>query len=144
MRLRRWNAARAGQTLRGHARAMSAAVAVVLLSLVAATALDAAVVVYSQGFESGDGSYTVSGAAPWQWGTPSGSGAPAAHSGTKCWATNISGTISPTVTGSLTSPAISVPSLGATRSARVSFWLYSDLATMTDRGEFQTSSNGST
>ncbi len=99
-------------------------------------------IVYSQGFEADNGSYGTAGSAQWAWGTPTVVGPSSAHSGLYCWGTNLSGTIPALANGSLTSPAIAVRSVGANETVRASFWLYSYLSTMQDRGEFQTSSDG--
>jgi hypothetical protein len=115
---------------------------VALALLIFATAAAADVVIYSQGFEADNGSWVATGAAQWQWGTPTNVGPPSAHSGLSCWGTNLSGNIAASVTGSVTSPAIPVPAVGASDTVRVSFWLWSDLGNMYDRGEFQTSSDG--
>jgi hypothetical protein len=117
---------------------------VALALLIFATGAAADVVVYSQGFEADDGSWVAAGAAQWAWGTPTNVGPPSAHTGVNCWGTNLSGNLSPSVTGSVTSPAIPVPAVGANETVRASFWLWSDMGTMTDRGEFQTSSDGTT
>ncbi|MHB8094848.1 MAG: Ig-like domain-containing protein [Candidatus Aminicenantales bacterium] len=99
-------------------------------------------VVYSQGFESDNGSYAAAGTAQWAWGTPTVVGPASAHSGLYCWGTNLSGNIPALANGNLTSPAIPIRSVAANESVRASFWLYSYLSTMQDRGEFQTSSDG--
>src|SRR5512135_2624980 len=119
-----------------------ALVALVLVAFTTGAAAD--VVIYSQGFEAGNGSYAVAGAALWEWGTPTNVGPPAAHSGLSCWGTNLSGTVPQAAsrTGSITSPAIPVPAVTANQTVRASFWLWSHLGDMYDRGEFQTSSDG--
>jgi hypothetical protein len=99
-------------------------------------------VVYSQGFEADNGSYVAAGTAQWAWGTPTAVGPASAHSGLYCWGTNLSGNIPAMANGNLTSPAIPIRSVAANESVRASFWLYSYLSTMQDRGEFQTSSDG--
>lgn len=101
-------------------------------------------IVYSQGFEADNGSYTAAGTAQWAWGTPTVVGPSSAHSGQYCWGTNLSGNIPALANGSLTSPAIAIRSVASNETARASFWLYSYLSTMQDRGEFQTSSDGTT
>ena len=63
-------------------------------------------VVYSEGFEAGNGGYTAGGAnSSWAWGTPS-TGPGSAHSGTKAWATNLVGNYSGGENSALTSLAI--------------------------------------
>ena len=49
---------------------------------------------YVEDFEVSGGGWTTFVSAPdttWQWGTPTNVGPATAHSGTKCWGTNISG-----------------------------------------------------
>ena len=60
---------------------------------------------YTEDFEANDGSYTVSGVASWQWGTPT-RGPSAAHSGLNVWATNLSGNYRNNEDSYLTSPEI--------------------------------------
>ncbi len=111
---------------------------------IAPLAVHADEIVYSQGFETDNGSYVASGSAQWAWGTPTVVGPSSAHSGLYCWGTNLSGTIPALANGSLTSPAIAIRSTASNETVRASFWLYSYLSTMQDRGEFQTSSDGTT
>ncbi len=99
-------------------------------------------IVYSQGFEADNGSYAAAGTAQWAWGTPTAVGPSSAHSGLYCWGTNLSGNIPAMANGSLTSPAIALRAVAANETVRASFWLYSYLSTMQDRGEFLTSSDG--
>ncbi len=115
-----------------------------IVLLLSSLAVRADEIIYSQGFEADNGSYVTAGSAQWAWGTPTVVGPSSAHSGLYCWGTNLSGTIPALANGSLTSPAIAVRSVGANETARASFWLYSHLSTMQDRGEFQTSSDGTT
>jgi len=96
-------------------------------------------VVYSQGFESDDGGYTVDlgTTAGWEWGTPGGSVGPAAaHSGTGCWGTNLAGAINRPAEGSIMSPAIALPSITADQLIRVRFWAFVSISGMYDRGQF--------
>jgi hypothetical protein len=53
----------------------------------------------------------------WQWGAPSGSGNPGAHSGSKVWATNLSGDYQPSVHWYLDLAAVPISGGG-----RLSFW----------------------
>jgi len=102
-------------------------------------------VVYSQGFESNSGSYTHTGVFDtWQWGTPSASsayGPKAAHSGTKCWGTMLCDTVPFSANAYLTSPRILLPALGANQVMRVRFFAWIAVDLMSDRGEFQVSSD---
>jgi hypothetical protein len=93
-------------------------------------------VVYSEGFENGNGGYVVSGNASWEWGTPSAVGPSSAHSGQKCWGTLLNGSLAGPKEGFLTSPAIAVPALSASQVARVSFYTYVDIPAMQNKGEF--------
>ncbi len=103
-------------------------------------------VVYSEGFESGNGSYTHTGTFDtWEWGPPSANyadGPMAAHSGNKCWGTDLDNPVPFNSNAYLTSPAITLPAIGADSVLRVRFfgWIAIDL--MADRGEFQVSSDG--
>ncbi|HUU54640.1 MAG TPA: hypothetical protein VMY87_06955 [Armatimonadota bacterium] len=104
----------------------------------------AEVVVYSEGFEASDGGYTHTGTLDqWAWGSPT-SEPGAAHSGAKCWATNLTGDVPSNSDSYLTSGAIAVPALAADEVARVRFWAWIAVDEMLDRGEFQTSSDGIT
>jgi hypothetical protein len=108
--------------------------------------LQAETVVYSEGFETGDGGYTHMGANDtWQWGTPFSSftrGPASAHSGVKCWGTNLSGDVPYNSEAYLTSPSISLPALGANQVMRVRFFGWIAIDYMFDRGEFQVSKDG--
>jgi hypothetical protein len=57
----------------------------------------------AESFEAGNGGY--SGDAPWEWGAPSGPGPGGAFSGTRLWATSLSGNYGDNVTAYLTVPA---------------------------------------
>ncbi|MBN1602075.1 MAG: hypothetical protein JW915_10720 [Chitinispirillaceae bacterium] len=102
-------------------------------------------VIYSEGFESNNGMYTHTGTFDtWEWGIPSANfvqGPRSAHSGTKCWGTDLDGSVPLNSNAYLTSPAITLPSIGTDSVLRVRFfgWVAVDL--MSDRGEFQVSSN---
>ena len=103
-------------------------------------------VVYSEGFETGNGGYTHFGTSDvWEWGAPSPSfsaGPGAAHSGDKCWGTDLDDTVPFNSTGYLTSPGIYLPPLGLNQVARVRFFAWIAVDYMFDRGEFQISRNG--
>lgn len=101
-------------------------------------------VLYSQGFESDNGGYTHTGAPDmWEWGTPSPdfSSGPAAHSGSKCWGTNLLGNVPLDMDASLVSPAITLPSIGANQVMRVRFFGWIAVDFMADRGQFQISTD---
>ena len=102
------------------------------------------VVVYSEGFESANGGYTVTGTTSWEWGTPTVVGPSSAHSGSKCWGTDLDSGINGAKEGFLTSSAIALPSLTASQVARVSFYCYMDIPAMQNKGEFLVSSDGLT
>ncbi|MGH9508855.1 MAG: carboxypeptidase regulatory-like domain-containing protein, partial [Terriglobales bacterium] len=60
---------------------------------------------YFEDFEAGNGGYSVVGNTSWQYGTPT-SGPGGAFSGSKAWATNLSGNYNDNEDGYLTSPVI--------------------------------------
>jgi hypothetical protein len=99
-------------------------------------------VVYSEGFEAGNGGFTLLEAAnpaAWQWGTPAASPGPGTcHGGAKCWGTNFGRTMPRPTDGSIVSPAITLPPLdaGKTQVIRVRFWAFVSLDGMRDRGQF--------
>jgi hypothetical protein len=103
-------------------------------------------VIYSEGFESSDGSYTHIGTIDkWEWGTPSPSfalGPSTAHSGSKCWGTDLDDTVPFGSNAYLTSPSITLPTLGANQVMRIRFFSWIAVDFMSDRGEFQVSSDG--
>ncbi|MDE5414021.1 S8 family serine peptidase [Alkalihalobacterium chitinilyticum] len=70
-------------------------------------------VVYFENFESTEGGYTISGFnASWQWGTPT-TGPNSAHSGTKVWGTNLSGSYRNHESSFITSPTINLSNVGS-------------------------------
>jgi hypothetical protein len=103
-------------------------------------------VIYSEGFENNNGGFTHIGTFDtWEWGIPSTSftsGPVSAHSGSKCWGTDLDNTVPFNSNAYLTSPAITLPAIGSDSVLRVRFfgWIAIDL--MADRGEFQVSSDG--
>lgn len=102
-------------------------------------------VIYSQGFETGNGGFTLSlgTTAEWEWGTPSGAVGPGgAHSGTKAWGTDLDNTLNRPAEGSIISPPIALPVLAANQLIRVRFWGFVSLDGMYDRGEFFVSKDG--
>lgn len=79
--------------------------------------------VYTENFENGNGNFaktSVRGVSSWAWGAPT-NGPGRAHSGTKAWATNLSGSYTDNEDGFIVSPAIDLSSL-AGRSARLAWW----------------------
>ena len=117
-----------------------------VFSILSLTAPAQEVIIYSQGFETDDGSYGIletDNTAGWAWGTPSPSsvGPHAAHAGTKCWGTVLDGPIPRTCDGSIVSLPISLPTISSNEILRVRFWAYVDLDGMRDRGEFFVSTN---
>ncbi len=91
-----------------------------------------ALLVDAQTFESGNGSFT--GASPWAWGTPSGPGPGGAFSGTKLWATNLTGNYPDNASAALTSSVYNFS--GATRLA-LSFTQWYDTEAGYDGGNVQ-------
>ena len=78
---------------------------------------------YTQNFEANNGGFTntsVRGASSWAWGAPT-NGPGRAHSGSKVWATHLSGNYTDREDGFIVSPSLDLSSL-AGRSARVSWW----------------------
>ena len=72
-------------------------------------------VAFATDLETDNGGLTTS--LGWQWGVPSGNGNPGAHSGTKVWATNLSGNYQPSVHWYLDLAAVPIGGGG-----RLSFW----------------------
>jgi hypothetical protein len=107
-------------------------------------------VIYSQGFETGNGGFTFlesSNPVNWMWGNPSltpTKGPGAAHSGSKTWGTNMGSQIPRYVDGSIVSPAIQLPAVAANQQLRVRFWAFVSLDGMYDRGQFFISKDRST
>jgi PKD repeat protein len=101
-------------------------------------------VVYSEGFENNNGGYTTAGISKqWQWGTPTNpNGTGSAHSGTKCWATNLTGDVPHNSASYLTSPQIILPSTASNQVLRVRFYAWIAIDEVWDKGEFQVSSDG--
>lgn len=97
-------------------------------------------VVYSEGFESGNGGFTLltsGNNAGWQWGTPAASPGPgSAHAGTKCWGTNFGSRMPRPADQSIVSQAIKLPQVAANQIIRVRFWAFVSLDGMYDRGQF--------
>jgi hypothetical protein len=126
-----------------HRARLAAALAAAIVTFVLCLAPGAGAserIIYSEGFETGDGGYTAyDGTSPqWQWGTPCTSciGPGAAHSGARCWGTNLAGAMPRPCDGSIVSPAITLPPISGHQILRVRFWAYVDLDGMSDRGEF--------
>ena len=125
--------------------------AVLLSALVVPAAwAQSELVIYSEGFESGNGGYTFlesSNPVNWMWGdaslTPT-KGPGSCHAGTKCWGTNMGGQIPRYVDGSIVSPAVPLPPVGANQQLRVRFWAFISLDGMYDRGQFFISKDRST
>lgn len=101
-------------------------------------------VVYSEGFESGDGGYTHTGTLDvWEWGTPSPGFTlgPDAHSGSNCWGSDLDDNVQYESNAYLTSPPIMLPPLGPNHVMRVRFFGWIAVDFMADRGQFQVSSD---
>lgn len=133
-----------------HSRKIAVAITLIALMLLLILPLNlvqkakaSETVVYSQGFESSDGGYTHTGTPDeWQWGTPTNPSGTTAHSGTKCWATDLTSNPPADTSCYLTSPAITLPSITATQRLRVNFWAWIDVYFMSPRGDFSVSSDG--
>jgi hypothetical protein len=108
--------------------------------------LHADIIIYSEGFENGEGGYTHIGTNDvWECGTPLSSftlGPSGAHSGNKCWGTNLSGEVPPNSEAYLTSAAISLPALGTNQVMRLRFFAWIAVDVMHDRGEFMVCKEG--
>ncbi len=110
-----------------------------------------ATVVYEEDFEDDDGGYVVSifddtvtePTPSWAWGTPSATPGPgAAHSGTKVWATNLTGNYKAYERSRLTSPEIDL-SAYAGSSIILGFWHWMDTESNTwDWGAVEVSNDG--
>lgn len=102
---------------------------------------------YSEGFEQGDGGFTVQfgTSAGWEWGRPSGLVGPTnANGGTKCWGTVLNGTMPRPCEGSIVSPPIALPPISSNQVIRVRFWAFVAIDGMRDRAEFLVSKDGTT
>jgi hypothetical protein len=103
-------------------------------------------ILFSNGFENNNGGFTHTGTFDtWEWGIPSAnftSGPQCAHSGSKCWGTDLDDTVPFNSNAYLTSPAITLPAIGADLVLRARFYGWTALDLMSDRGEFQVSSDG--
>ena len=92
------------------------------------TAFGSESVIYSEGFEDGNGGYTADGNVLWEWGAPAKpSGPAAANSGSKCWGTIPTSSVAGTLEGNIYSPSITIPALTAGQLARVRFHAYVDI-----------------
>jgi len=87
-------------------------------------------------FENNEGGFQPNGA--WEWGTPS-SGPNIAYSGTKTWATNLSGNYSDYANGFLDSPLID---LGSGTSPWLSFYHWYEIESDYDGGNVKISTDG--
>jgi len=74
----------------------------------------------------------------WQWGAPSGTGNPGAHSGTKVWATNLSGPYQPNAHWYLDLAAVPIAGGG-----RISFWHWYEFESGYDGGNLSARPTGS-
>ncbi len=93
-------------------------------------------VAFTTDLEADDGGLTSSQG--WQWGAPSGSGNPGAHSGTKVWATNLSGTYQPNAHWYLDLAAVPISGGGL-----LSFWHWYDFESGYDGGNLSVRPSGS-
>ncbi len=96
--------------------------------------------VFASDLEADNGGLAGSGG--WQWGEPSGGAGPAAHSGSKVWATNLSGEYSDDANWSLDLSGVAVPAANP----RISFWHWYDIEKGSndwDGGNLSVSTDGS-
>lgn len=91
---------------------------------------------FSDNLNATDGGFQ--GTMDWEWGTPSGAGAPAPHSSPNLWATNLQGNYSDDMLATLTLPEMMVASGGAS----FSFWHVYDTENAWDGGNVKASVNG--
>lgn len=97
-------------------------------------------IVYSETFE-GTTTWTRTGS--WAIGTPTSVGPSTAHGGSKCAATNLSGSYGPSAKDSLISPVITLPTLGgATETLTLDFYEYFKFESGYDYGKIYVSTNG--
>lgn len=97
---------------------------------------------FTETFEAGNGGYGISGTTSWTWGIPT-SGPGAAYSGTKVWATNLSGNYSSNENGYLTSPTIDL-SNNVGNSTTLSWRQWLDLQYGVDSSAVDVSKDGGT
>ena len=96
------------------------------------------VIMIAEDFEADDGGFTQSGTNdPWQWGVPT-SGPRVAHSGTKVWATNLSGNYPDNCSAALVSPVFGL-AMGA--HPVLEFWGWFQSEWYYDLGRVQISSD---
>ena len=101
-----------------------------------------AVNLYSETFESNNGSYSLSGTTTWAWGTPT-SGPVGAHSGTRVWATNLAGSYNNSENGDITSPVINL-SANAGQPSTLSWWQWLQTESNYDYASVEVSKDGGT
>lgn len=77
--------------------------------------------VYAEDFEPSAGGFVVSGTAAWRWGVPANS-SPEAHSGSRVWATNLSGEYGPNEQSVLMSPSIDLSAFPAGTTFQLRWW----------------------
>jgi subtilisin family serine protease len=87
---------------------------------------------YFEDFETDDGSYTLSGAAPlpWEWGAPATWPGECA-SGTNCWGTNLDGNYSNSAAETLTSPVIDLSGVVTGTQLTARWWQANHIETFT-------------
>ncbi len=90
---------------------------------------------YESDFEADDGGLSAGGG--WEWGTPSGSGNPGAHSGSRVWATSLSGNYSSNADWSL-ELAVTVPQ----ENPFLTFWHWYEMESGYDGGQVRISTDG--
>jgi len=95
---------------------------------------------YFEGFEAGDGGFTVQGPSSWAWGVPT-SGPGAAHGGNNVWATNLAGNYNNSEDGYLTSPDIDLSGL-AGQGIYFSWWQWLRTESGYDYASVEVSNDG--
>jgi hypothetical protein len=98
----------------------------------------AATIATQQDFEGSNGGY--SGSTPWAWGTPT-SGPNAAHSGTKVWATNLTGNYGISLDAALTSAAMNLSAYTG-KTPIVQWWQWLQTETGFDFAYLEVSKDG--
>jgi outer membrane protein assembly factor BamB len=91
-----------------------------------------------ENFETTDGTYSADpGVNAWEWGIPT-VGPSAAHSGTKCWGTNLNGDYDNDISWKLTSPDM----IAQQNDPILCFWHWYNIETCRDGGNVKISING--
>lgn len=95
-------------------------------------------IIYFKDFEADNGGFTPGGTSLWQWGTPT-SGPGGAHSGSKCWGTNLYSDYPDDANAWLDSEPIVLPTGDSTI---LSFWHWYEMEDYYDGGNVKISTSG--